>query len=81
MEKNLDKIKEKAHLKEDENREFRMFLKGYDHHQVDKIVHKLNQKYTSQFDCTECGNCCKKLTITFTREEIKKIIHYLDITT
>lgn len=79
MKNNLDEIIEKAQSKENENQEFRMFLKGYDHHQVDKIVHRLYQKHSSTFDCTACGKCCKKLTVIFTEEETTKIARYLNI--
>jgi Fe-S-cluster containining protein len=79
MEKNLNIIKEKAQLKEKENENFRMFLKGYDHHQVDKIVHQLNQKYLEEFDCTQCGNCCKKLTPCLGLDEIKDIAKHFNL--
>ena len=78
MEKDLDKIKELAKLKEKENEDFIIFLKGYDHYKVDEIVHKLNQKYLAQFDCTKCANCCKKLTPALSRDEIEKIADYLN---
>lgn len=79
MEKDLNKIRKMAQKKEKENEKFRIFLKSYDHHQVDKIVHKLNKKYLSKYDCTECSNCCKKLTITLTLAEIKEIAEHLNI--
>ena len=79
MEKNLNKIKKMAQLKEEENYEFRIFLKGCDHYQVDKLVHKLNQKYLAQYDCKKCANCCKKRTLTISLEELKTIAQYLNI--
>jgi len=74
----LYNLEEKAQRKEKENQEFRLFLKKYNHHQVDKIVHKLYQKYLSKYDCTKCGNCCK-LPVTLNQEEVKIIAKYLDI--
>lgn len=79
MEKDLTKISRLAHLKEEENQEFSMFLKRYGHHKVDEIMHKLNKRYLKQYDCTECANCCKKLMPTFTQEDLEKIANYLDI--
>ena len=78
MEKKIYAIKEKAQKKEKENQEFRFFLKGYKHHQVDEIVHKLYQKYLSRYDCTECGNCCE-LSATLNQEEVEEIAKYLNI--
>ena len=75
---NINKLKEKAQKKEEENREFRFFLKGYNYHQVDKLVHKLYQKYLSKYDCTKCGNCCK-LSVTLNQEEVEKTAKHLDI--
>ncbi len=79
MENKIYAIKEKAQKKEKENQEFRIFLKGYNHHQVDKMVHKIYQKYLSRYDCTACGNCCKILVITLYHEEVEKIAKYLNI--
>ncbi len=79
MEKNLEKIKELAQLKDKENQDFSFFLRECDHHTVDRHVHKLNQKYSIEYDCTSCGNCCKKLMLTLTQEEIKVIADHLDI--
>lgn len=79
MLKDLNKIKALARKKEKENQDFRIFLKGCNHYQVDKIVHELYQKYLSQYDCKECGNCCTKLTPTLTQKEIKKIAKVLNI--
>ncbi|MFW6006930.1 MAG: YkgJ family cysteine cluster protein [Halanaerobiales bacterium] len=79
METDLNKIKKLSKKKEKENEKFRLFLKGYNHKKVDEIVHKLNQKYMTEYDCRKCGNCCKKLTITLTDEEIKDISEYLNI--
>ncbi len=79
METDLSKISELSSLKEKENQEFRLFLKGYDHYKVDEIVHKLNQKYLSEYDCTDCANCCKRLSPNLSREKIIEIADYLDI--
>jgi len=79
VENNLDEIKKLAQLKDKENQDFSFFLKGNDHHTVDKHVHKLNEKYTVEYDCTSCGNCCKKLKLTLTQDEINLIAKELNI--
>ncbi len=60
METDLKKIQELAKKREDENWEFRTFLKGYRGGNLDSIVHELVKKYTDSIDCTACGNCCRK---------------------
>lgn len=80
MENNLDKIIINSDINEKENQEFRLYLKGYDHHKVDELVHRLNKKYSAEIDCTKCANCCGKLTPAFSLEEIKNIADHLEIT-
>ncbi len=77
MEKNLDKIKKLARQKEEKNQEFRLFLKGSNHYQIDKIVHELYQKYLLIYDCKKCANCCKELIPALIQEEKVKIAEYL----
>lgn len=55
--------------KEDENDDFRRFLKQQDGEEIDTIVHRINEVVTAQIDCTQCGNCCKSLMINVTTEE------------
>ncbi len=61
MEIHLEKIKKIAKIKEDENWNFRSYLKMQDPNKIDRIVNSLNEKYSSLIDCTECGNCCTDL--------------------
>lgn len=79
MELDLNKIERLAEEKEEENLRFRIFLKGYDHYEVDKIVHQLNEKYLKEIDCTECANCCKELAPALSLEETKKIAKHLEL--
>ena len=73
LELNIDRIKLISESKEEENYEFRSFLKGLDSDKVDKIVHKLNDEIVSQIDCQDCGNCCKSLRPCVTNSEIESI--------
>lgn len=61
METDLTKIKRLAKEREDENWEFRSFLKQYDGEDLDLMVHELVKKYTDSIDCTVCGNCCREI--------------------
>lgn len=79
METDLGKIEKLAQEKEEENFNFENYLKGCNHHEVDKTVHKLNKKYLEEYDCTECGNCCKKLAPALSLEETEDLARHLKI--
>ncbi len=61
LELNLEKIALIGEQKEDENMDFRIFLKGQDVEYVDEIVHRLHDQITAEIDCQQCGNCCNSL--------------------
>src|SRR5690554_6972707 len=75
----IKKLPAMAEAREKENQEFRIFLKGCDPVKVDKIVQQLYQEYSTEYDCTDCGNCCRKLTLTISHEEIRKIARELNL--
>jgi hypothetical protein len=61
IETDIKKIKKISKKKEDENWEFRSFLKGYDTdvEELDSIVQRLYYQVSAEIDCTACANCCK----------------------
>ena len=71
IERDLERIAQLAKEREDENWEFRSFLKFHDldSDALDAIVHELNEAVSQAIDCTECGNCCK---------QIRPIVHEAD---
>ncbi len=81
METNINKIKKLSREKEDENWEFRSFLKGYDIsiEKTDSIVHKLYIQISSEIDCKTCANCCKEGYPILDKEDIKRFSRGLDI--
>ncbi len=80
METDLIRIKKLAKKKEDENWEFRTFLKGYDGQNLDSVVHKLVKKYTESIDCTTCGNCCKEIRPILKKNDINALSKSLNTT-
>lgn len=62
-----------ADEREEENDDFRIFLKMSSRNDIDDIVHELNDTITPQIDCTQCGNCCKSLMINVTTEEAESL--------
>lgn len=62
IERDLERIAQFAEEREDENWDFRSFLKyHYESNELDPIVHQLNEEISRQIDCTQCGNCCKQI--------------------
>jgi len=80
IETSLNKIQKLAKQREEENWEFRSFLKGYpSSKKVDKIVHTLFQEISSKIDCTKCANCCKVVKPVLTAKDIEKLSEGLGI--
>lgn len=79
IETEIDEIEKLGKLRENENLEFRIYLKGQDPNKIDKIVHRLNVEVSKQIDCTTCGNCCMKLTPAITELDIKSLSRRLNL--
>jgi Fe-S-cluster containining protein len=75
METDLKEIARIAKEKENENWEFRSFLKGYDIEieELDSIVHKLYYQVAGKIDCTKCANCCKKIKPALSLNDIDEL--------
>lgn len=76
----LEKIKQLAAERENENDSFRFYLKKQDSGEIDEIVHQLNNSITAQIDCTACGNCCKSFMINVTAQEADDLAKHLQTT-
>jgi len=81
VEKNLEKIKKTAKIKENENIKFRSYLKNIDmeSEEIDSIVHKIYNEVIEQIDCTECANCCNSKKPTLNDKDIKRFVSSLEI--
>ena len=73
----LETIQQLAAEKENENENFRFFLKEQDGELIDKKVQRLNEWVTEKTDCTSCGNCCKSLLINVTTNEAESLASHL----
>ncbi len=75
METDLNRIKRLSEKKEEENWQFRAFLKRSDMPlmRMDRIVHRLCEQVSSQIDCKSCANCCKKIRVALDQEDIEKL--------
>jgi uncharacterized protein len=47
---------------------------------LDKIAAEIAPSVWAQTDCLTCANCCKRMTPTFNRKDIKRISTYVGMT-
>jgi uncharacterized protein len=73
MEIDLLRIQQLSEEHDDENWEFRSWLKQYAPRDIDALVKGLSQKYFALIDCTQCANCCQSLHIEFKKSELHAI--------
>jgi Fe-S-cluster containining protein len=73
MEIDLLRIGQLSEEHDDENWEFRSWLKQYAPRDIDALVKGLSQKYFALIDCTQCANCCRSLHIEFKKSELYAI--------
>lgn len=55
---------------------FRAFLnktEKYPPAGIDKLTPLIEKEVWAEVDCLSCANCCKKMTPTFTRQDLKRI--------
>jgi Fe-S-cluster containining protein len=76
----LDLLAAQAELKSEENAHFLLSLRHHDTAELDNIAHVVNAEVSSAIDCTACGNCCQKLVINVTHEEVDMLAAHLRLT-
>jgi hypothetical protein len=81
IEINLERIQKLGKEREDENLDFRIFLKGYDMlpAEMDAVVHEILDEVTSKIDCTKCANCCKQVRPVLDEDDLSRFALGLDI--
>lgn len=75
LETDLEKIKQLAKERDNENLKFRTFLKNHDIEveELDQIVNELYQKVSKNIDCCSCGNCCREISPLISLPERKHL--------
>ena len=73
IETDLSRIQHLSQEHDDENWEFRSWLKQNAPDNIDGIVQALSQKYFALIDCTQCANCCRSLQTEFKKSELHTI--------
>jgi Fe-S-cluster containining protein len=74
----LDTIKRLGEKNHHDNFRFRSFLKSKDFKRLDNTVHALFDFYSSNIDCTKCGNCCAVLKPMIHSKDIKALAQLTD---
>ena len=78
----LVQIREMSKKKEDENWDFRLFLKGecdLDSDQIDQQVFTATRRVWAGIDCKTCANCCRELQASFSEAEVDRLARRLGI--
>jgi Fe-S-cluster containining protein len=73
----LTEIKEKARLKQKENRKYFDRLKSRAPRQLDTVMEELHEEVFGNIDCLQCANCCKTTSPLFTQRDIERIAGHL----
>ncbi len=75
------KVKFEAKKKENENMEFRTFLKcNADEEELDKQFKMLHEELFEHYDCDRCRNCCKMYRGSIPNEDLEQDAEYLYMT-
>jgi hypothetical protein len=72
IEIDLSRIQQLSQEHDDENWEFRSWLKQYAPDDIDDLAKALSQKYFALIDCTQCANCCRSLHVEFKNQRSKQ---------
>lgn len=64
-------------------KEYTTFLKGLPNRKIAGLNSKLKMLHTEAYDkidCGQCAHCCKTMTPTYTKEDVKRISGYAGMT-
>ena len=77
----LQHIKMMGIEREEENFNFRAYLKMHDlgSEEIDAIVHRIADEVVPQIDCTKCANCCKQIKPVLDKDDVSKFARGLNI--
>jgi uncharacterized protein len=77
IETDLSRINQLSQEHDEENWDFRSWLKQNAPDNIDGIVHALSERYFALIDCKACANCCKTLRAEFKKSELLNIAQTL----
>jgi Fe-S-cluster containining protein len=77
---NLRSFKQKARLAKRSMRRFLTKLENDPPKGLDKKIAVLEKEVWQETDCLSCANCCKTMTPTFTKQDMKRIAKHFNMT-
>jgi len=75
----IKEIEKLAAEREEENWQFRTFLKGLAIEELDTLVHRIYEEVASQIDCQACGNCCKNMRPALDQKDMKRLASHFSM--
>jgi Fe-S-cluster containining protein len=77
---NLRSFKQRARRSKRSFRRFLTKLENKPPRGLDQTIVKLEKEVWRETDCLSCANCCKTMTPTFTKQDMKRISAHLNMT-
>ena len=77
---NLRSFKQKVRYHKKKLRSFLTRLENKPPKELHKFIDEIDKQIWKETDCLSCGNCCKTMTPTFNKEDIKRIAAYFQLT-
>lgn len=79
LERDLKKIEQLAMKRDDDDWEFRCFIKGssLSVEKIDAVVHDMYRSVSDAIDCRQCANCCKEIKPVLNADDIKDLATFL----
>ena len=79
MEYDLQVIRQKAAGEQRENKSLFKKLRKVKASKLDKDVHLLHEKYMSEAECLDCGNCCRSISPAVKDSDIARLAKHMRI--
>lgn len=82
LETRLHEIKRLATVRDDENWDFRAYLKElpFSPRKIDETVQETLREVTAHIDCTRCANCCREMQPVLIPADIKRLARETKLT-
>ncbi len=77
---NLHSFRQKVRYHKKALRSFLTKLEKNPPKKLHQLMDKVDKEVWAEIDCLSCGNCCKKMTPTFTVQDIKRISSHFELT-
>jgi uncharacterized protein len=80
MKVNIRSFRQKVKRNKTQFRRFITKLENNPPRGLHKMIDEVDKQVWAEIDCLTCGNCCKKMTPTFTVSDLKRISAHFEMT-